>query len=139
MQRYIIRLVLIASAFYFIFPMISGIEFHGNFWHALGAGVLFAFLGWVVESLAIAITAILAVGTFGTGLLILIPAWLLGFWLLPALVLRWVANVMPGDLSFSGWLPAIWGGLVMLCIGIATSGNLKKRAEKTPAVAAGDS
>jgi hypothetical protein len=127
MQRYLIRLVLIACAFCFVFPKIPGIHFHGSFVDALCAGVLFAFLGWVVESFAIAATAMLAIGTLGMGLLILIPAWLFGFWLLPALVLRYVADIMPGSLSFTGWEPAVWGGLVMLCIGIATSGNTRER------------
>jgi hypothetical protein len=128
MTNYLIRLVLITSAFYWIFPMIPGIQFHGNFVHAVGAGVLFAFLGWVVESFAIAISAILAIGTFGMALLVLIPAWVLGFWLLPALVLRYVSDIMPATLSFTGWTPAIWGGLVMLAIGIATSGDVHGRA-----------
>lgn len=127
MTNYLIRLVIIAGAFYFIFPMIHGIQFHGNFLHALGAGVVFAFIGWVVESVAIALTAILTIGTLGLGLLVLIPAWILGFWLLPALVLRYVADIMPATLSFTGWTPAIWGGLVMLVIGIFTSGNTYKK------------
>jgi hypothetical protein len=128
-----IRLVLIASAFYFIFPMIHGIQFHGNFLHALGAGILFAFLGWVVESLAIAISAIVTIGTLGVALLVLIPAWVLGFWLLPAVALRYVADIMPATLSFTGWEPAIWGGLIMLCIGIVTGSNVHKQVIKIPA------
>jgi uncharacterized membrane protein YvlD (DUF360 family) len=135
MTRYLIRLALIASAFYFIFPLIPGIQFHGNFGYALGAGVLFAFLGWIVESIAIAISAILTIGTFGMALFVLLPAWILGFWLLPALVLTYVADIMPATLSFTGWWPAIWGGLVMLCIGIVTSGHFEERAKKTPVTA----
>ncbi|MBZ0186212.1 MAG: phage holin family protein [Candidatus Obscuribacterales bacterium] len=131
MTRYLMRLVLIASALFFIFPMIPGTQFHGNFLHALGAGILFAFLGWIVESLAIALSAILTIGTLGLALLILIPAWILGFFLLPALVLRYVADFMPATLSFTGWTPAFWGGLIMLCIGIATSGKDHERIRST--------
>jgi uncharacterized membrane protein YvlD (DUF360 family) len=131
MTRYLIRLALIACAFYFLFPMIHGIQFHGNFVHALLAGVVFAFLGWIVESIAIAITALLAIGTLGLGLLILIPMWILGFWLLPAVVLKFVADIMPSTLSFSGWEPAIWGGLIMLCIGIITSGQVTGLTRRT--------
>lgn len=132
MKLYLIRLVLIASAFYFVFPMIPGIQFHGSFLHALFVGMLFAFLGWVVESFAIAITAVLTIGTLGMALFILVPAWVLGFWLLPALSLRYLANLMPTSLSFTGWEPAIWGGLIMLCIGVCTS-NAHKLARKTSA------
>jgi|AGTN01.1.fsa_nt_gi Membrane protein of unknown function. len=131
MVNYLIRLVLISSAFYFVFPMIPGIQFHGNFGHAVAAGILFAFIGWVIESIAIALTAILTLGTFGLALFILIPAWILGFWLLPAVVLRWLSDLMPTTLLFSGWEPAIWGGLIMLVIGIATSGKVHERVRKT--------
>ncbi len=130
MKSYLMRLALISIAFYFIFPMIPGIQFHGNFLHAIGVGVFFAFLGWVVESLAIALSAILTIGTFGMALLVLIPAWLFGFFLLPAFVLRYLADIMPGSLSFTGWEPAIWGGLVMLVIGIATSGPVHEKTRR---------
>jgi hypothetical protein len=126
MTRYVIRLVLVAGTFFFLFPMIPGVQFHGNFLHALLAGALFAFLGWVVESIAVAITAIMTISTLGLALIVLVPAWLLGFWLLPAVGLKLLAEFMPATLAFSGWMPAIWGGLLMLCIGIATSGAQKK-------------
>ncbi|MBI5174002.1 MAG: phage holin family protein [Candidatus Melainabacteria bacterium] len=125
MIRYIVRLVLIACAFYFVFPRIEGVEFHGSFFHALLAGVVFAVLGFLVESLAIALSAILAIGTLGMALLVLIPSWILGFWLLPAIVLRYLAEIMPGTISFTGWMPAIWGGLLMLVIGVVTSGAFR--------------
>jgi uncharacterized membrane protein YvlD (DUF360 family) len=131
MTRYLIRLALIACAFYFIFPTIHGIVFHGNFLHALLVGAVFAFIGWAVESLAIAASAILAIGTLGIALIILIPAWLLGFWVLPAIALKLVADFMPASLSISGWTPAIWGGLVMLVIGICTSGDIHKKVIRT--------
>lgn len=131
MTRYLIRLVIMAGAFYFIFPMLPGVQFHGNFIHAVLAGALFAFLGWLVESVAIVISAILAISTLGLALIILIPAWLLGFWLLPAVALRFVADFMPATLSFSGWMPAIWSGLIMLCIGAATSGDMHRKIRRS--------
>jgi hypothetical protein len=131
MTSYLIRLALIASTFYFIFPMIPGVQFHGNILQAFLAGALFAFMGWVVESLAIAITALFAIGTLGLGLLILIPAWILGFWLLPAVVLKITAEIMPATLTLNGWEPAIWGGLIMLVIGIITGGKVPQRITKT--------
>jgi uncharacterized membrane protein YvlD (DUF360 family) len=131
MTRYLVRLALSAGAFYFLFPLIPGVQFHGNFLYALLAGALFAFLGWLVESVAIAISAILAITTLGLGLVVLIPAWLLGFWLLPAVVLKLVADIMPSTLSFTSWMPAIWGGLIMLCIGIATSGNIHNKISRS--------
>lgn len=130
MIRYLMRLALIGSAFYFLFPMIPGVSFHGSFVHALVAGAVFAFLGWLVELAAMALSAILTVGTLGMALVLLIPAWFFGFWLLPAVALRLVADFMPGTLSFSGWIPAIGGGLVMLVIGIVTSGDVSKKIRR---------
>ncbi len=123
MKRYLIRLALFASTIYFLFPLIPGVQFHGTFIHALLAGALFAFFGWIVEFLAIAVSAVLTVGTLGAALIVLIPAWLFGFWLLPAVVLRIVADIMPATLSFGGWIPSILGGLIMLLIGLVTSGD----------------
>ena len=131
MTRYLIRLGLVAAAFYFLFPMIPGVQFHGNFIHALLAGALFAFLGWIIESVAIAVSAVLAIGTLGLALILLVPIWLLGFWLLPAFALKLVADFMPATLSFVGWMPAIYGGLIMLCIGIATSGDVHNKIVRT--------
>jgi hypothetical protein len=127
MGIYFIRLLLLAAAFYFLFPLIPGVEFHGSFVHALLAGALFAFLGWIVEFLAIALSAILTLTTLGSALILLIPAWLFGFWLLPALVLRVVANFMPQTLTFTGWIPAIEAGLAALLIGILTGSKVKEK------------
>ena len=128
MIRQLIRLVFLACAFYFILPMIPGIQFHGNFMHALGAGIFFTLLGWVVEWLAIVLSTVFAIGTLGAALLVLVPAWLLGFWLIPAVVLKLLADFMPGYLSVAGWWPAILGGLVMLFVGVISSGATRKCA-----------
>jgi uncharacterized membrane protein YvlD (DUF360 family) len=124
--RQIVRLVLIALALYFVFPKIDGIQVHGTFVHILIAAVAFAFLGWLVETIAITISTFLAIGTLGLALLILVPLWIFGFWLLPAYVLRLLADLMPTYLTISGWVPAILGGLVMLLIGVITGGNPKR-------------
>jgi uncharacterized membrane protein YvlD (DUF360 family) len=129
MTNLLIRLVLIAGAFYFVLPMIQGIEFHGSFVHAIVAGFIFALVGWGCETLAIILSTVLAIGTFGLALLILIPAWMLGFWLLPAVALKVLADMMPATLTISGWGPAIWGGLVMLFIGVITSGKIRNRKQ----------
>lgn len=123
MKRYLTRLLLFACAFYFLLPAIPGVAFHGNFLHAILAGALFAFIGWLVEFMAITFSAIVTIGTLGMALLVLIPAWILGFWFLPAVALRIVASLMPSILDFDGWIPAICGGLIMLLIGIITSGD----------------
>lgn len=138
MTRHLIRLVLTASAFYFLIPLIPGASFHGNFAHAILAGILFAVLGWCVEFFAIAISALLTIATLGMALLLLIPAWLFGFWFLTACALRLVADVMPSVLSFSGWMPAILGGLIMLFVGVITSGDVHMQVRKSRFAGASD-
>ncbi|CAN5430521.1 hypothetical protein BH11CYA1_BH11CYA1_19510 [soil metagenome] len=121
MKAYIVRLFLIAAAFHWAFPMIKGMDTHGSFVSALGAGFVFALVGWLVEALAIVLTTFLTITTFGLALLVLIPAWILGFWLIPAITLKVLADLMPAFLTINGWMPALWGGLIMLFIGVITS------------------
>lgn len=129
MTRQIIRLLLIAATFYFVFPMIPGIEVHGSFPHVLLAALVFAVLGWIVETLAIALSAIVTITTLGMALLVLVPLWVLGFWLIPAFVLKLLSDLMPSYISIAGWTPAILGGLLMLVVGVVTS-NFKSATER---------
>jgi uncharacterized membrane protein YvlD (DUF360 family) len=126
MLKPLIRILLLALAFYFILPLIPGITMHGNFGHAIIVGLVFTLMGWIVELVAITLTALFTITTLGLALIVLIPLWLLGFWLIPAFVLKLIADMMPTYLTVSGWGPAILGGLVILVIGIATGGNPKR-------------
>lgn len=121
MIRVLVRFFLTALTFAFILPMINGIDFHGNFVAALGLALVFGIMVWLVDILAVTLTAALTIGTLGLALLWLIPLWLLGFWLLPAVALKLVADFMPAYFTVMGWGPAILGGLVMLLIGTLTS------------------
>ncbi len=67
-----------------------------------------------------ALAALWTVSTLGLALLVIIPLWILGFWILPALALLLVSDMMPNTLTIVGWLPATFGGLVMLVIGMIT-------------------
>ncbi len=122
-----------SKRFYFVFPEIPGVTFHGTFVHAAVAGLVFVVVAWVVELVAIAISAMLAVGTLGLALVILIPAWLLGFWILPAVGLKYLAVMMPETLSFTGWTPVLYASLPMLVIGVITSGDVHEKARGNPA------
>jgi uncharacterized membrane protein YvlD (DUF360 family) len=120
-MRLVVRLVLTAIAFAFLLPLIPGIDFHGNFGAALVLAVLFSIMSWIVDLAAMLLSAVLTVSTLGVALLWLIPLWILGFWLLPAVTLLLVSDFMPSYVSVSGWMPAVFGGLVMLLIGAVTS------------------
>ncbi len=120
MKKFIVRLVLLTLAFHYVLPMIKGIEVHGTFLNAFGLAFFFSVVAWLVSFAATFLTTLLAVGTLGLALLVLIPLWILGFWMLPAVALKLLAEFSPGYLTIDGWVPAIIGGLCMLFIGVVT-------------------
>jgi uncharacterized membrane protein YvlD (DUF360 family) len=120
MMKLLWRVLVSALAIFFVLPMINGIQFHGNFAHAIALGAFFALMMWVVAKAATWATAVLGVVTFGLALVVLIPMWIFGWWLLPAFALQLVAYVMPDYLSVSGFGPAVFGGLVMLAVSFLT-------------------
>jgi uncharacterized membrane protein YvlD (DUF360 family) len=129
MLRFIIRILLTAVAFAFILPLLPGIDFKGNFGIAIVAALLFGIVAWCVDVCAILLATFFAISTLGLGLLILIPLWLLGFLILPAVTLHLMPDVMPGHLVVNGWIPAIEGGLILFVIGVATNPGTKKKKD----------
>lgn len=125
-MRLILRLLLSAIAFTAILPLINGIDFHGNFVSALLLAVVFGLMLWVVDLIAVAISAMATISSFGMALLFLIPMWVFGFWLLPAVALKLASDIMPNTFTVNGWMPAILGGLVMLGISMLTSKSMPK-------------
>lgn len=121
MTRLLLRVVLSALAFLFVLPHIGGIQFHGNFVEAVGIGAGFALLTWLVGRIAAWLSAIFAVGTLGLGLLIVVPLWLFGFWALPGIALKVLADLAPAYLSVPTWGAALVGGLVMFFINLFTA------------------
>ena len=117
----LIRLVVKALAFMFLLPIIPGIHLHAGFLTAVVLAIFFSLTQWLVEIGAAALTAWLTISTLGLALLILIPMWILGFWLLPAVALKMVADLMPQYLSVGGWEPAILGGLLLFVVGMVTT------------------
>ncbi len=132
MSRILLRVGLSALAIFFLFPMIDGISFNGNIVEAVGLAFFFTLLGWLVEVAALWLSGVLAIGTFGLALLFLIPLWIFGFWLLPAVALKLLANLMPMYLTVTGWLPAILGGLALLFIEFITGGHKRITVRRGP-------
>jgi hypothetical protein len=132
-MRFLIRVILKALAFIYLLPMIGGIAFHGSFVAAIGLAILFSIMLWLVELGAVALATYFTITTFGLALLVLIPLYLLGFWLLPAFALKLVADFMPQYLAVAGWGPAVLGGLLMLVISMVTGGisDLMKASNRT--------
>jgi uncharacterized membrane protein YvlD (DUF360 family) len=125
MIQFAVRLALKAAAFMILLPHVQGIQFNGGLASALGLAVFFSFMLWAVEALVLFLATVLTVSTFGLALVIIVPLWLLGSWLLPAVALKLVADFMPNTLTVTGWIPAILGGLVLMIIGTVT-GDTKR-------------
>lgn len=126
-MKLLLKFGLTGFVFFAILPLIQGINFHGNFLIALLLAFFFGLMLWVVDLLAIFISTLLTISSFGLALIWLISLWILGFWLLPAIALKLVADFFPAYFSVSGWTPPILGGLVMMLVGIFTS-NLPDRS-----------
>ena len=106
-------------------PAIPGVQFHGHLSNACVMALAFSILFWMIDRLALLLSTLFAVTTFGLALLWLVPFWILGFWIVPALALKLVASVMPYNLTIHGWIPAIIGGLMLLIVNIIV-GSLRK-------------
>lgn len=130
MKRFLLRLGITAFALDIVLPMLPGITFHGNFLHAIGAAIFFTIIAWLVEALAVVLSTMLALSTFGLALLFILPIWIMGFWLLPIVVLKLMSGLLPDYLTIQGWIPAVWGGLVMFFVGVATSAQPKSYKNK---------
>ena len=126
MIRTIVRILLAAVAFAYVLPLIHGIAFHGSFLNATMLAIAFGVLFWIVDIIAIAVSAMMTISTFGLALLVLIPIWLVGFWLVPAFVLKLVSDMWPHYLTVVGWGAAFMGGLVMLGLSVITSDKVWK-------------
>jgi uncharacterized membrane protein YvlD (DUF360 family) len=122
MMFFLIRVVLKALAFMYLLPMIPGIHFHGGLVAAIVLALLFSLIFRAVELVALALATYLTITTLGLALLVLVPLWVFGFWICPAIALKVVAHFLPQWLTVAGWGPAILGGLLMLVIGMLTGG-----------------
>ncbi len=123
MLRFIINAVITAVVFCFVFPEVnSGIQFHGPFWPE---GVIYAGIFSIVASLVgLAIGAgatLFTVATRGVGLLLVVPALLLGFWLIPAIQLEVFAHYFPAHFTVASWGSAVWGGLILMLVNALTA------------------
>jgi uncharacterized membrane protein YvlD (DUF360 family) len=122
MFKLIIRIVIQALTIAFLLPQIPGIHMHGGFGTAVVLAIFFSVMLWAVEALAAALAAVWTITTLGLALLIIIPLWILGFWIFPAVALKVVSDFMPEALNVTGWVPAVLGGLVLLIVGMLTGG-----------------
>ncbi|MBU6455822.1 MAG: hypothetical protein KGS72_28890 [Cyanobacteria bacterium REEB67] len=108
------RIALTALIFTFIFPMISGVHFTGEFWPQ---GIAYGLLMAAVAYLFTYVVGLFIVATLGIGAIFV----LFGFWLIPAIELQILAHFFPQNLAFDSWGSAILAGLLLMVVNIFTT------------------
>ncbi len=120
MLKLIIRILLQTLVILYIFPLLGGISFHGNFYVACALAIFFCVLLASIEMIATFVCAIWTISTFGLALLILIPLRILFFWFLPTASLILMSFLLPSILTISNWFSAAAVALMFLMIGLVT-------------------
>lgn len=115
MIAFLLRSVIIAAIFCFVFPHFApGVVFHGEFFPE---GILWSMAFSVVCNVVVlgllAGAGALALATGGLALILEFFVFLFGFWLIPALQLQTMAHFFPAQFSVDSWGSAIWASLVM--------------------------
>lgn len=129
-MKFFANLIITALLLCFVFPAVTdgGVQFHGSFWPT---GVLYAFIFGIVSTLTtlgiFLATGVITIATRGLALLAIVPAFILGFWLLPAVQLQVFAHYFPAHFTVSSWGAAIVAGFVMMVVNMVLSG--KENAE----------
>ena len=121
MLRFFIRLVLFTWIFHCIFPLVPGWHYRGSVLHSIPVGFLFTIQGTVIEILCTEFAQLSKCRV--QKIYLLLPAWFLGFGLLPAISLKCFTQSPSTDLSFHGWTPAIGGSFLIFLTGTITGGS----------------
>jgi hypothetical protein len=136
MIRHPLRIVFTALALYTLFPLFAGIHFHGNILESAGLAtglvLVSSAIYWLLDGLESAFTVKLAHAKISelAKLGVLSVSWLLTYIVLPGLVLKLAAHVLPaGMLGVGGIGSVLMGGLVLFIIGTFT-GAYARQPEK---------
>lgn len=104
-MKLIARIIILALLFAYAFPaIVPGVSIHGGFWpQGIVAGALFTGVSLVVGLLA----AIIGLGTFGVGLIVLFVLQMF----IPAVTLQLTSYWFPERLTVASWEAAVVAGL----------------------------
>lgn len=118
-MRFLLSLLLTATAVTFIIPQLQGVAFSGSL--LTGALIALMLVGstWFVKQVARATALSLGLTSPGPGLYVQVPLAVFGMWLLPVAELVMVASVTE-QLAFQDWTSAITAGLILLFINAST-------------------
>jgi len=123
MLKFALRVLLTAVAFSFIFPKLTpGVAIAGQFWpEGIIAALVFAVTAYIIGVVINLAATAFAIGTLGFGLLLIVPLYLLGFWLIPAIQLQVAASWFSEIFTVSSWWSAIGAGLILMIINAMTA------------------
>lgn len=117
---FFIRLGITALFFAFLLPLIPGVTVTSGIIALLGLAFVYR-LASILMKLAMAGLSILATMiTAGLALLIVVPAYLISFWLFPSLTLYALSTIMPSYLHFDSGVALALAGLVMFVLHLFT-------------------
>lgn len=103
--RILVRIVLVTLAFVYLTPYISGVKFHGDWWGALSASLLFNAAFWGLECLFAVIVFGINIGTLGLGAFLTGSIKFVAALLSPSLALYGVSQLMPNVVRFAHYCP----------------------------------
>lgn len=130
-MSFIIRLVLTALFFAFLLPLIPGVNVTNGFWAIVGLAFAYRIATFVMQIVCFAISALATLFTAGLALILVIPAYVISFWLLPTLTLSALAHFMPGHLHFHDWIATSLAGLVMFALHFVIDRSKKSDKNKS--------
>lgn len=132
LARILLRVLLMSAALLFVFPVVTSVVFHGTIPEALLLAAIVtavnAGLFLVFDASERGINALVRTRlSFVLALVVLVPTWILGFWVLPGLVLLAASLVVPQLLTVGGVGGIIGSGFITYLITYATNGYSYKR------------
>lgn len=127
MFKFLLRTTLIALAFAFALPLVSGAQFHGDWIGASVTSLVFNLLFLGLEWLLGAIVFGINISTLGLGVIITSGLRFIATLLAPSVALYGTAQLMPRFLEISNFFPvAIVVGLMLGGVLWATASSKKK-------------
>ena len=117
------KFVLAWTALMSLLPLIRGIDVKGTT-ALLMMALMLSVLIWATDNLTSGMSQDWTDRGSRQCLKKLIPIWLAGFFVVPAILIKMSGNIYPSIINVSGWQPAIFGGLVVLLISLMISRSM---------------
>lgn len=113
---FFIRFGLTALFLAFLLPLIPGVTVTSSIFAILGLALVYRFASILMALAMVGISLLATVLTAGLALLVVWPAFIISFWLLPSLTLWALSAIMPSYLHFDSGVAVALSGLVMFVL-----------------------